>query len=67
MSEPTEQVYGGGTQFSHFNLKGKAYPIWTREQGVGRNKATQMTFWVKTQFLTFPDSIQHAGMLPPCT
>jgi len=31
-----DQIYGGGVQFSRFNLKGKRVPIWTREQGVGR-------------------------------
>ena len=32
-SSAEEQVYGGGEQFSSFNLKGKKYPIWTNEQG----------------------------------
>ncbi|NTV36264.1 MAG: hypothetical protein HGA53_04860, partial [Anaerolineaceae bacterium] len=33
-----EAVYGGGMQFSHLNLRGKQFPIWTCEAGVGRNK-----------------------------
>ncbi|MFA9397023.1 MAG: alpha-glucosidase, partial [Clostridiaceae bacterium] len=33
-----EHVYGLGEQFSYLDLKGKNYPIWVREQGVGRNK-----------------------------
>lgn len=39
-----ENVYGGGEQFSHFNLRGKKFPVWTREQGVGRNKDTFITY-----------------------
>ena len=32
-----EGVYGGGEQFSYFNLRGKSFQMLTREQGVGRN------------------------------
>ncbi|XP_071950242.1 sulfoquinovosidase-like [Antedon mediterranea] len=39
-----EKVYGAGEQFSYFNMRGKNFPIWTREQGVGRNKSTYATF-----------------------
>ena len=28
-----EHVYGGGEQYSRFDLRGYNYPIWTREQG----------------------------------
>jgi alpha-glucosidase len=38
-----EFVYGGGEQFSCLNLRGKKFPIWCREQGVGRNKKTLTT------------------------
>ncbi|MBQ2527376.1 MAG: alpha-glucosidase, partial [Spirochaetales bacterium] len=31
-----EAVYGGGEQYSYFNLRGHRFPIMTREQGVGR-------------------------------
>jgi len=41
--EPDEKIYGCGEQFSHFNLRGKKFPIWTSEPGVGRNKNTQIT------------------------
>ena len=34
VAEAEERVYGGGEQFSYFNLRGKSYPIWTREQGM---------------------------------
>ena len=40
---PGEHVTGGGEQFSALDLRGRVYPIWTREQGVGRNKRTEIT------------------------
>ncbi len=42
-AEPGEHIVGGGEQFSFLDLRGKTYPIWTREQGVGRNKLTEIT------------------------
>lgn len=39
-----EDVYGAGEQFSYFALRGRKFPIWTSEQGVGRNKKTEITF-----------------------
>ncbi|PKL08588.1 MAG: alpha-glucosidase [Spirochaetae bacterium HGW-Spirochaetae-7] len=41
---PGESVFGGGEQFSHFNLRGRRFPLWTSEQGVGRNKRTRVTW-----------------------
>ncbi|XP_035693945.1 sulfoquinovosidase-like [Branchiostoma floridae] len=35
-AEEEEHVYGGGEQFSHFDLRGHSFPMWVREQGVGR-------------------------------
>ncbi len=43
-AEPGEHVYGCGEQFSHFDLRGRRFPLWTSEQGVGRNKSTYVTF-----------------------
>ncbi|MBO4914553.1 MAG: alpha-glucosidase, partial [Oscillospiraceae bacterium] len=42
-AEANEHVTGGGEQFSALDLRGRVYPIWTREQGVGRNKLTEIT------------------------
>ena len=42
-AEAGERVTGGGEQFSFLDLRGRRYPIWTREQGVGRNKLTEIT------------------------
>ena len=33
VAERDERVYGGGEQFSYFNLRGRSFPLWTREQG----------------------------------
>lgn len=42
-AEPSEHVTGGGEQFSCLDLRGRLFPIWTREQGVGRNPLTEIT------------------------
>ena len=42
-AEADEHITGGGEQFSALDLRGRSFPIWTREQGVGRNKATAIT------------------------
>jgi alpha-glucosidase len=39
-----EKVFGCGEQMSHFNLRGKHFPLWTSEPGVGRNKNTYVTW-----------------------
>lgn len=43
-AEATERVYGCGEQFSYLNLRGRTFPLWTSEQGVGRNKKTLITW-----------------------
>lgn len=40
---PDETVWGGGEQMSYLALNGRAYPIWTSEPGVGRDKSTELT------------------------
>lgn len=42
-AEASEHVYGAGEQFSYFDLRGRVFPLWTSEQGVGRNKLTEVT------------------------
>ena len=46
---PEEAVFGCGEQFSHFNLRGKKFPLWVSEQGGGRNKKTYETFLADSQ------------------
>ena len=43
VAEENEYVYGGGEQYTYLNLRGRNYPIWVREQGVGRNKSSTLT------------------------
>lgn len=41
--EPDEAVWGGGEQMSYLALNGRAFPMWTSEPGVGRDKSTELT------------------------
>jgi alpha-glucosidase len=50
-AEPDEKVFGGGEQFTYFNLRGKEFPIWTREGGIGRDEGS---FVSQTVNLTNP-------------
>ena len=43
-AEADERVYGCGEQMSYFNLRGRRFPLWTSEPGVGRDKSTLLTF-----------------------
>lgn len=43
-AEPDERFYGCGEQMSYFNLRGRRFPLWTSEPGVGRDKSTLLTF-----------------------
>ena len=39
-----ERCYGCGEQMSYFNLRGRHFPLWTSEPGVGRDKSTYITW-----------------------
>ena len=39
-AEKAEHVWGGGEQMSYFDLRGRRFPLWTSEPGVGRDKST---------------------------
>src|SRR5215471_14114664 len=43
-ADPDEHVWGGGEQFSYFDLRGRRFPLWSSEPGVGRDKTTEITF-----------------------
>jgi len=43
-----ENVWGGGEQLSYFDMRGRHFPLWTSEPGVGRDKSTQLT-WMADQ------------------
>ena len=42
-AEHDEVVWGGGEQMSYLALNGRAFPMWTSEPGVGRDKTTELT------------------------
>ncbi|WP_337049644.1 alpha-glucosidase [Serratia fonticola] len=48
-AQQEDHVYGCGEQFSYFDLRGKPFPLWTSEQGVGRNKQTYVTWQADCQ------------------
>ncbi len=43
-AEKGEHVWGGGEQMSYFDMRGRRFPLWTSEPGVGRDKTTEITF-----------------------
>lgn len=43
-AEPQEHVWGCGEQMSYFDLRGRRFPLWTSEPGVGRDKTSPITF-----------------------
>jgi len=53
VAEEDEHIFGGGEQYTFLNLKGRNYPIWVREQGVGRNKSSEVT--------QVMDALYHGG------
>ena len=44
VAEADEHLWGGGEQMSYFDLRGRRFPLWTSEPGVGRDKSTLITF-----------------------
>ncbi|WP_254913081.1 alpha-glucosidase [Novosphingobium sp. B 225] len=48
-AEPDETVWGGGEQMSYLALNGRAFPMWTSEPGVGRDKSTELTRLMDSQ------------------
>ena len=43
-AEADECCWGCGEQMSYFNLRGRHFPLWTSEPGVGRDKTTYVTW-----------------------
>jgi sulfoquinovosidase len=44
VAEDGEHVWGGGEQMSYFDMRGRKFPLWTSEPGVGRDKTSEITF-----------------------
>jgi alpha-glucosidase len=53
VAEADEQLWGAGEQMSYFGLRGRTFPLWTSEPGVGRDKTSPITFQA--------DVTSHAG------
>jgi sulfoquinovosidase len=49
VAEEGERVWGGGEQLSYFDMRGRHFPLWTSEPGVGRDKSTLLTFQADLQ------------------
>lgn len=43
-ADTNESCYGCGEQMSYLNLRGRHFPLWTSEPGVGRDKTTYITW-----------------------
>ncbi len=43
-ADKSEKCFGCGEQLSYFNLRGRRFPLWTSEPGVGRDKTTYVTW-----------------------
>nr|WP_252168881.1 alpha-glucosidase [Sphingomonas morindae] len=44
VAEPGERLWGGGEQMSYVDMAGRRFPFWTSEPGIGRDKASPVTF-----------------------
>jgi sulfoquinovosidase len=43
VAEADEHIWGGGEQMSYLDLRGRQFPMWTSEPGVGREPGTPLT------------------------
>ena len=44
VADKDEHIYGGGEQFSYFDLRDHSFPIWTREQGTKDSTADKYKY-----------------------
>lgn len=44
VADAEECLWGGGEQMSYFDMRGRRFPLWTSEPGVGRDKTSYLTF-----------------------
>ncbi|WP_426230360.1 alpha-glucosidase [Pararhizobium sp. DWP3-4] len=44
VADTEEHVWGGGEQMSYFDMRGRRFPMWTSEPGVGRDRTSEITF-----------------------
>ena len=43
VAAPEDTIWGGGEQMSYLNLRGRRFPMWTSEPGVGREPGAALT------------------------
>jgi alpha-glucosidase len=43
-ADQDEHVWGGGEQMSYLDMRGRRFPMWTSEPGVGRDRTSEITF-----------------------
>jgi alpha-glucosidase len=48
-AERLERIWGCGEQMSYFELRGRRFPLWTSEPGVGRDKTSAITLQADVQ------------------
>jgi alpha-glucosidase len=48
-AQADEHVWGGGEQFSYFDLRGRHFPLWSSEPGVGRDPESRLFQQVEAQ------------------
>ncbi|QKS01080.1 alpha-glucosidase [Sphingomonas sp. CL5.1] len=60
-----EHVWGGGEQFSFFDLRGRHFPLWSSEPGVGRDPASALFQQVEAQRKGGGGSYAHTNFPQP--
>lgn len=64
-AEAGEHVWGGGEQFSYFDLRGRYFPLWSSEPGVGRDPASRLFQQVEERGKGNGGSYAHSNFPQP--
>jgi alpha-glucosidase len=64
-AEAGEHVWGGGEQFSHFDLRGRHFPLWCSEPGVGRDPSSALFQQVEARRKGGGGSYAHTNFPQP--
>lgn len=64
-AEAAEHVWGGGEQFSYFDLRGRHFPLWSSEPGVGRDPSSALFQQVEAQRKGGGGSYAHTNFPQP--
>ena len=66
-AQRSEHVWGAGEQLSYFDLRGRNFPLWTSESGVGRDKSTHMTHMADVHMAKGAGGNYHSTSYPQPT